>query len=92
MSATMLGCGAALPAHALDIDLGKYTCAEFLKGDHPDFNELLVWIDGYVAGRSKAAQRANAEIYRQLNRLGDFCERNRDKTLLDYVNAYTFSE
>lgn len=85
LAVTMLG-GAPVAGHAADQDMAKITCKEFLDAKE-HMSMMIMWIDGYMSGKSGNTLISDAWMEKLGVHLGSFCAQNSSKTIMDAMEA-----
>lgn len=79
-------CVPAFTAHAEETDMSKVTCKDFL-ADKENMPMMLLWIDGYMSGKSDNTV-INEEWMAKLGaHMGSFCGQNPTKTVMEAMDA-----
>ena len=80
---------AALPltAKAAELDMGKLTCAEFMKMGADETGMLYIWLDGYASHMTGNNVLNSSTIEQDLNTLMENCKKNPSMKLLDMFNS-----
>lgn len=81
----------ALSGHAKFIatdeqDMAQLTCKDFL-ADKEGIAAMLMWIDGYLSGKSDDTVISSQWIEKLGMHLGTFCGANPNKTLMQAIEA-----
>jgi len=70
----------------VSFDMANYTCAELLKEKDDDAGMLLVWIDGYLSGKT-GDTRVDMKFLGELaTEVGKACAKSGRKKVLDVVD------
>lgn len=70
----------------ISFDMAKYTCGELLKEKDDDAGMLLVWIDGYLSGKT-GDTRVDLKFLGELaTEVGKACGQNSKRKILDVVD------
>lgn len=79
---------AAQSSHAAGTtkDLAKVTCEEFLK-DKDMIPLMVMWIDGYMSGKSDNTEISDEWANKLGTHLGTYCGKNPKKTIMDAMDA-----
>lgn len=74
-------------AHAADEqDMAKITCKEFLD-DKQNMPLMIMWIDGYMSGKSDNTTMSGEWVEKLGKHLGEFCGKNPGKTIMSAMEA-----
>lgn len=84
--AVALLCAAPFAAKAEDQDMAKITCKEFL-ADKENMPIMIMWIDGYMSGKSDNTVLGQAWIEKLGMHLGMFCGKNPSKTIMEAIES-----
>ena len=77
---------APFTSYATEQDVAKITCKEFL-GDKDNMPMMLMWIDGYMSGKSDNTVISDAWMEKLGMNLGTYCGKNPGKTIMDAMEA-----
>ena len=69
-----------------DVDVAKITCKEFLEAKN-NMPMMLMWIDGYMSGKSDNTVISDAWMEKLGMHLGTYCGKNPGKTIMDAMEA-----
>ena len=75
---------APFTSYATEQDVAKITCKEFL-GDKDNMPMMLMWIDGYMSGKSDNTMMDNAWMEKLGTHMGKYCASNPQKTIMDAI-------
>ncbi len=67
------------------VDMSKLSCEDFLKGDESKIGMMLMWIDGYMSGKSDNTMMDNAWMQKLGTHMGKYCASNPKKTIMDAI-------
>jgi hypothetical protein len=71
---------------SITFDMSRYTCGELLQAKDEDMGMLLVWIDGYLSGRT-GDTRVDMNFLNELAlEVGKACAQDGTRKLLDLVD------
>ena len=73
-------------AHAEEQDMAKIPCKEFL-ADQKNMPLMIMWIDGYMSGKSDNTTISDEWIEKLGKHLGEFCGKNPGKTIMQAMEA-----
>ncbi len=74
-------------AQAKDTDLAKVACKDFLAMPQDKIGLMLMWIDGYLSGKSDDTV-INEEWMKELGtHVATFCAKESNKTIMDAIDA-----
>ena len=79
-------CAAPFASHAEDQDVAKITCKEFV-GAKENIPMMLMWIDGYMSGKSDNTVISDEWMEKLGMHLGTYCGKNPGKTIMDAMEA-----
>lgn len=79
-------CFAPLQAKAEDIDVAKVPCKSFLS-EKDQLPLMIMWIDGYLSGKSDNTTLSNEWIEKLGKHLGEYCAKNPEKPIMDAIEA-----
>ena len=85
LTVVMLG-AAPFAAQAAEQDVAKITCKDFL-ADKQNISMMVMWIDGYMSGKSDNTTMSNEWIEKFGKHLGEFCGKNPGKTIMQAMEA-----
>lgn len=85
LTVAMLGL-APFAAHAAEQDVAKIPCKDFL-ADKANISMMVMWIDGYMSGRSGNTSISDAWMEKLGTHLGTYCAKNPSKTIMDAIEA-----
>lgn len=85
VAAAML-CTAPFVSYAAEQDVAKITCKDFL-GAKDNIPMMLMWIDGYMSGKSDNTVISDEWMEKLSTHLGTYCGKNSDKTIMDAMEA-----
>ena len=86
MAAAMLCAPASVFAANESVDMAKLTCKELLNsGDK--MNMFIMWIDGYMSGKSDDTTISDEWMEKLGKHLGQYCAANPQKTIMDAMDA-----
>lgn len=71
---------------ANETDIAKISCKDLLS-DKQNLPMMLMWIDGYMSGKSDNTVISNEWMEKLGTHLGKFCGANPAKTVLDAIEA-----
>lgn len=74
------------PALAAKIDFGAATCADTKTWDQATAVTYLVWLDGYMSGKTDNTVMDTDETSRFAKELDEYCAADPSKKLLDITN------
>ena len=86
IAATMMLTSFSAPAFAEDVDMAKISCKDFL-ADQQNMPMMVMWIDGYMSGKSDNTAISEEWIAKLGTHLGEFCAKNSGKTIMDAIEA-----
>ena len=75
-----------LAAKADVLDMGKFTCADFLKLDGDEAGMLYFWMDGYVSHKTGNYVLNSEAVAGDMRVLMEHCQKNPNTKLLDIFN------
>ena len=67
------------------VDMSKLSCKEFLSADQSKIGMMLMWIDGYMSGKSDNTMMDNAWMEKLGTHMGKYCASNPQKTIMDAI-------
>ena len=74
-------------AHAAgEQDMAKISCKDFLS-DTQNMPMMIMWMDGYMSGKSDNTTMSNEWIEKFGKHLGEFCGKNPGKTIMQAMEA-----
>ncbi len=79
-------CAAPFAAKAVDQDMAKITCKDFL-ADKANMPMMIMWIDGYMSAKSDNTLMNDEWIEKLGMHLGMFCGKNPGKTIMEAIEA-----
>ncbi len=71
------------------IDMATYTCADLLAEDEDETGTILLWVDGYLSGKTGDTVVNTAFIGELAENVGEKCGENGKAKLLDVVKELT---
>ena len=77
----------AAPAFATQVDMGAATCTDTKTWDANTAGSYLMWLDGYMSGKTGNTVLDTDGLAKLAQALDTFCASNPDVKLLDAVNA-----
>ena len=67
------------------VNMEKYTCSDLLNEDEDDMGAVLIWIDGYLSGKT-GDMTIDMDFLSKLSEgVGQACSQNKSAKLLDVV-------
>lgn len=83
-----------LSAHAKkqvkeQVNMDKYTCGELLNEDEDEMGAVLIWIDGYLSGKTGDTTIDMDFLSKLSEAVGQTCANNKSAKLLDVVRKLT---
>lgn len=85
VTVAMLG-AAPFTAQSAEQDVAKISCKDFLS-DKQNISMMVMWIDGYMSGRSGNTSISDAWMEKLGTHLGTYCAKNPSKTIMDAIEA-----
>lgn len=71
------------------LDMAKYTCGDLLSEDEEDAGVVLIWLDGYLSGKT-GDTTINMKFLSDLgSAVGQACADNKRARILDVVEELT---
>ena len=94
LSVLALAAFLAAPAASIaaDTDMSKITCKEFLGSGEQGISTMLVWIDGYLSGKSDNTVMSKEWMEKLGTHMGEYCAKNGNKTLMNAIDALPDAE
>ena len=86
MAAALLVSVLCVQSHAEEQDMAKITCKEFLE-DKKNMPMMIMWIDGYMSGKSDNTTMSDEWVEKLGKHLGEFCGKNPGKTIMEAMEA-----
>lgn len=85
--AAATACSLVATAAAVQVDMGAATCADTKTWDANTAGSYLMWLDGYMSGKTGNTVLDTDGLQKLAEALDTFCGSNPDVKLLDAVNA-----
>ncbi len=79
--------GLSSVAMAQDTDIAKLPCKDYTAASKPDMTNMLMWVDGYLSGKSDNTVINEEWMTKLAMHLVKFCTANSGKTLMDAIDA-----
>jgi hypothetical protein len=77
---------------ALAFDMAHVTCHAFLASGHDNIGEIIMWLQGYHAGRSGVVRAADVDqMHKYGEKLGHFCRAHPNAGVID-ASEYILSQ
>jgi acid stress chaperone HdeB len=67
------------------VDMSKYTCGDLLSEDGDDIGTVLIWIDGYLSGKTGDTTIDLDFISKLAEGVGEACGSNKNAKVLNVV-------
>ncbi len=83
------------PVHAKKdsgVDMGQYTCNDLLSEKVEHIGLVLMWVDGYLSSETGDLQMNQAWIEELAETIGEACQADRDRKLIDIVHEIAEAE
>ena len=71
------------------VDMASYTCADLLAEEEDDVGTILLWVDGYLSGKTGDTVINTKFIGELAESVGEKCAEKGEAKLLDVVTALT---
>lgn len=84
-AAAMLFTAPTMASAEEPVDMSKLSCKEFLSADQSKIGMMLMWIDGYMSGKSDNTMMDNAWMEKLGTHMGKYCASNPQKTIMDAI-------
>ena len=78
MAAAMLFTAPTMASAEEPVDMSKLSCKEFLSADQSKIGMMLMWIDGYMSGKSDNTMMDNAWMEKLGTHMGKYCASKED--------------
>ena len=78
----------ATPAFAQAVDMSTITCEEILAGSTDDATDVLVWLDGWLAGQADNTMLDADEMGKQVEGILGVCQANGTMSLMNAAKQY----
>ena len=85
MAAAMFFTAPSMASAEEAVDMSKLSCKEFLSADQSKIGMMLMWIDGYMSGKSDNTMMDNAWMEKLGTHMGKYCASNPQKTIMDAI-------
>lgn len=85
IAAAMLFTAPTMASAEEPVDMSKLSCKEFLSADQSKIGMMLMWIDGYMSGKSDNTMMDNAWMEKLGTHMGKYCASNPQKTIMDAI-------
>jgi hypothetical protein len=79
---------AAVPASAETIDLSTITCEQLLAGSGDDAGNLLIWVDGWLAGQADETTLDEDTLSAQVEGIIGVCQENGALSVINAAKQY----
>lgn len=71
------------------VDMNKYTCGDLLSEDEDEIGAVLIWVDGYLSGKTGDTTIDMDFLSKLGEAVGQACSQNKKAKLLDVVRKLT---
>ncbi|MBQ7609286.1 MAG: hypothetical protein IJU76_15165 [Desulfovibrionaceae bacterium] len=78
---------APIASMAKDVDMAKITCKEFAESGKDSISMMMIWIDGYMSGKSDNTVMNEEWMDTLGTHMGRFCAQNPKKTIMAAIEA-----
>jgi acid stress chaperone HdeB len=75
-------------ASAEAVDMSTITCGEVMAGTGDDAGNLLIWLDGWLAGQADNTMLDEAELGAQIEGILGICQENPNMSLMNAGKQY----